>query len=389
MQKFFTGIDIGTYHVKVVIAAPGVSPDVPMQVLGTGTSSSRGLRHGYIVDIKEASASIREAVTRASQAAKVKVTKARVALGGVGLDEVRSTGDVTLTTSGGLVTERDMERAAKESEKRAVGKLVNRTVIHAIPLEYRVDGNKVFGKPEGLQGAKLSVDTLLITMLAKHHDDILDAVELAGIEAEGVMASPIAASFVTLTKAQKTAGVALANIGSETLTIIVYDNDIPISVKVFPIGAASITEKIALDFQLSLPEAEQAKRGAVMSGDVSSKKIQTIVNGRLKDMFTLVNSHLKTINRQRLLPAGLVITGGGSGITNAIEVARVVLKLPSSISSVGALARTATVDATWAVSYGLCRWAYAESLNDTGHSFADVLKESLDSLRGIFKSLLP
>src|SRR5689334_5188227 len=247
MQKFYTGIDIGTYHVKAVIAAPGAGPDVPMQVLGTGTASSRGLRHGYIVDTKEASASVREAVQRASAAAKIKVTHARVAMGGVGLDEVRSIGDVTLTTSGGVVTERDMERAVKESEKRAAGKLVNRTVIHAIPLEYRVDGNKVFGKPEGLQGTKLSVDTLLITMLAKHHDDILDAVEHAGVEVEGVMASPIAASFVTLTKAQKTAGVALANIGSETLTIIVYDNDTPVSVKVFPIGASAITEKIALD----------------------------------------------------------------------------------------------------------------------------------------------
>jgi cell division protein FtsA len=389
MQKFYTGIDIGTFHVKVVIAAPAASPDAPMQVLGTGTSSSRGLRHGYIVDTREASASIREAVQRASGAAKVKVTHARVAMGGVGLDEVRSVGDVTLTTSGGIVTERDMERAVRESEKRAAGKLVNRSVLHAIPLEYRVDGNKVFGKPEGLQGTKLSVDTLLITMLSKHHDDILDAVEQAGIEAEGVMASPIAASFVTLTKAQKTAGVALANIGSETLTVIVYDNDIPVSVKVFPVGASAITEKIALDFQLSLPEAEQAKRGAVMGGDIPQKKIQAIVNNRLKDMFNLINTHLKTINRQRLLPAGIVITGGGSGIVNAIEVARAVLKLPSSVSSVGALARSAAVDATWAVSYGLCRWAYAEDITDPGHSFADVFSGGWDSIKNLFRSLLP
>jgi cell division protein FtsA len=389
MQKFYTGIDIGTYHVKVVIAAPGTSPDMPMQILGTGTASSRGLRHGYIVDTKEAAASVREAIQRASAASKVKVTHARVAMGGVGLDEVRSIGDVTLTTSGGIVTEKDMERAVKESEKRAAGKLVNRSVIHAIPLEYRVDGNKVFGKPEGLQGTKLSVDTLLITMLAKHHDDILDAVEHAGVEVEGVMASPIAASFVTLSKAQKTAGVALANIGSETLTVIIYDNDIPISVKVFPIGASAITEKIALDFQLSLPEAEQAKRGAVMGGDIPARKIHTIVNNRLKDMFNLINVHLKTINRQRLLPAGIVITGGGSGIINATDVARAVLKLPSSVSSVGALARSATVDATWAVSYGLCRWAYAEDLNHPGHSFADVLTGGWESVKNLFKSLLP
>lgn len=389
MQKFYTGIDIGTYHVKVVIAAPAASHDAPMQVLGTGTSSSRGLRHGYIVDAHEAAQSVREALARASAAAKVKVTHARVSMGGVGLEELRSTGDVTLTTSGGIVTERDMERAVKESEKRAAARLVNRSVIHAIPLEYRIDGQKAFGRPEGMQGTKLAVDTLLITMLSKHHDDILDAVEHAGVEVEGVMASPIAASFVTLTKAQKTAGVALANIGSETLTIIVYDNDTPISVKVFPVGASAITEKIALDFQLSLPEAEQAKRGAVLGGNIPGKKIQSIVNTRLKDMFTLVNSHLKAISRERLLPAGIVITGGGSGIVNATDVAKSVLKLPSQVSSVGTLARSASVDATWAVAYGLCRWAYAEDITDEGHSLADVFKGGWDSLKSIFKSLLP
>lgn len=389
MQKFYAGIDIGTYHVKVVIAAPAASHDAPMQVLGTGTSSSRGLRHGYIVDTHEAAQSVREALARAQSAAKVRVTHARVSMGGVGLEEQRSSGDISLTTSGGIVTERDMERAVKESEKRAAARLVNRTVIHAIPLEYRIDGQRAFGKPEGMQGTKLAVDTLLITMLSKHHDDILDAVENAGVEVEGVMASPIAASFVTLTKAQKTAGVALANIGSETLTIIVYDNDTPISVKVFPIGASSITEKIALDFQLSLPEAEQAKRGAVLGGDIPGKKIQTIVNARLKDMFNLVNTHLKSINRHRLLPAGVVITGGGSGIVNATDVAKSVLKLPSQISSIGALARSASVDATWAVAYGLCRWAYAEDVTDEGHSFADVLRGGWNSVKSIFKSLLP
>src|SRR6185295_11755569 len=105
--------------------------------------------------------------------------------------------------------------------------------------------------------------------------------------------------------------------------------------------------------------------------------------------FTLVNTHLKVINRQRLLPAGIVITGGGSGITNAIEVARNVLKLPSSVSSVGALARSATVDATWAVAYGLCRWAYAEDMTQQGHSFMDVFSGGWESVKSIFKSLLP
>lgn len=388
-KKFYAGIDIGTYHVKVVITAPAEKPDLPMQILGTGTAASKGLHHGYIVDTREAAQSIREAAARACSAARIKLTSARIAIGGVGLEDLRSTGEVSLTPSGGVVSEHDMERVVAESEKRSSTKLANKNVLHAIPLEYRIDGSKVFGSPLGLQGTKLSADTLLITMLSKHYDDVIDAVEMAGIEVEGAMASPIAASFVTLTKAQKMAGVMLANIGSETLSIIVYDNDTPVSVKVFPIGGNVITESLALTFQLPLPEAEQAKRGAVTGSDISERKMQTIVQGRLKDMFMLINAHLKAIGKNRLLPAGVVITGGGSGIASSADIAKNVLKIPAQISQIGSLPRSASVDATWAVAYGLCRWGYAEDLSDEGQSFSDVFKGGWKSLKSMLGSFLP
>lgn len=389
MRTFYTGIDIGTFNVKVVIAAPAENPEAPMQIIGTGTAVSKGMRHGYIIDRAEATRSIREALMRAQTAAKVSVKSARLALGGVGLDEIKSTGDVTLTQSGGIVTERDVERAMQDSEKRATPKLINRVVIHTIPLEYRVDGTKVFGKPGGLQGTKLSIDTLLITLLSQHHDDLIEAVEAAGVEVESVMASPLAASLVTLTKAQKMAGVCLANIGSETLSIIVFDNDTPVSVKVFPVGSGDITNTIALQFQVPLSEAEQMKRGAVTGSDIPTKKTDTIIAARLKDMFTLINGHLKSIDRQRLLPAGIVITGGGSGSTSASEIAKTILKLPSQVGQMGNVARTASTDATWAVAYGLCRWAFAEDATDRGHTLGEVLSGGWESVKQSFRSLLP
>jgi len=388
-MRVYCGIDIGTYHVKVAIAAAPQTPDSPMQLIGTGTAASRGLRHGYIIDQNEAQKSIREARARASASAKVRVRSARVALGGVGLDEIRSTGEISLTPSGGIVTEREMDRAIRESEKRAISRLTNRTVIHKIPLEYRVDGARVFGKPNGLQGTKLAVDVLLVTMLSQHHDMIIDAVEASGVEVEGVMASPLAASLVTLTKAQKTAGVVLANIGAETLSVIVFDEDMPISLKIFPNGSNEITESIALSFRIPLSEAESLKRGGVTGSDIPERKMQTLVSDQLKEMYTLVNAHLKSIGRHRLLPAGIVITGGGSSLTSASEIARAILKLPSQIGQIGHLPRASSVDATWAVAYGLCRWAYAEDVAGARSTFGEVLENWWDSLKQGLRSLLP
>ncbi|MEK7107436.1 MAG: cell division FtsA domain-containing protein [Patescibacteria group bacterium] len=389
MRKYYTGIDIGTYHVKVVIAAPAENPDLPMQIIGTGIAASRGMRYGYIIDPNEATKSVKEALARASSAAKIPIKSARVALGGLGLDEIRSIGEVTLTASGGIVNARDIERVERESEKKASTKLTNRTIIHTIPIEFRVDGIRVLGQPIGLQGTKLAADTLLITMLSQHHDDLIEAVEKAGVEVEGVMASPLAASFVTLSKAQKMAGVVLANIGAETLSVIIFDNDVPISVKVFPNGSSDITNTIALSLQISPSEAEQMKRGAVTGSDVPPRKMNAIIAGRLKDMFVIVNAHLKTIGRQRLLPAGIIITGGGSGLASAADIARTVLKLPSQIGLIGNLTRTGSADATWAVAYGLCRWAYAEDTSVGKHSLSEIIRDAGESIKQAVRAMLP
>lgn len=389
MQKYFVGIDIGTAYVKVIVAAAPDAFDMPMQIIGTGTAASRGMRQGYVADLAEVSRSVREAVQRAASAAKVPIKTARLSVGGVSLECIGSTGETSLTPSGGIVGIRDLRRAEQESEKRAHTKLVNRTIIHTIPLEYRVDGTKVYGKPQGMQGAKLSVDTLLVTVSSQHHDDLIEAVESAGIEVDGVMAPHLAASLIALTKSQRTAGVVLANIGAETTSVIVFDNDFPISLKVFPHGSADITNAIALSFQLSLPEAEQLKRGALSGSDIPEKKIQTLIVAQLKKNFTEINAHLKTIGHAGLLPAGVVLVGGGAASAGINEVARLVFKLPAQAGQIVAVPRTSGVDTSWAVAYGLCRWAFMEESSDHGHSLAEVLTSAWDKIRQSARSLLP
>lgn len=388
-NPLYVGIDVGTSSVKVVIATPPTSSELPMTILGTGTAPSKGMRHGYIIDAREVTRCVKEAVVRAAQAAKVPVRKARLGIGGVSLEELHSSGEVTLTVSGGLATERDIERVLKESEKRAMAKLLNRSVLHTIPLAFKIDGTPVRGRPHGLRGTKLSVDTLIVSTLTQHYDDLVDAVEAAGIEVEGVMASPLAASFVTLTKAQKTAGVCLTNIGAETTSLIVYDNDTPVSLKFFATGSSDVTNALALAFQLPLPEAEQMKRGAVTGSDIPTKKMTTVVTGKLKELFTIINAHLKAIGRQRLLPAGIIITGGGSGALNIADIARTTLRLPAQVGLPAGILRSGALDASWAVAYGLCRWGFTEDTAAPLYSPGEIVRRTFDSIRSGFRSLLP
>src|SRR3989338_5870955 len=96
-RKFYTGIDIGTQQVKVVIAAQPESAELPLQILASASAPARGVRQGYIVERAEAAKSVREAIARAQSAARVVVKHARVAIGGIGLEEMRSSGDTSFT----------------------------------------------------------------------------------------------------------------------------------------------------------------------------------------------------------------------------------------------------------------------------------------------------
>jgi len=246
------------------------------------------------------------------------------------------------------------EQAEKDIPRAAIA---NRRIIYAIPLQYKVDGAPSLGNPEGLAGNKLELKTLFITCLDHHVSDLIAAVNESGIEVEDVMASPIAAGFVTLSKTQKIAGSVLANIGAETVSIAVFENNIPTSLEVFPIGSTDITNDIALGLKVPLEEAEQIKIGAITGSSYPRKKLEEIISARVSDIFDLVEAHLKKIGRNGLLPAGIIITGGGSGLNMIDEMAKAALKLPSRIGSLGLTeGKSSFKDATWAVAYGLCIW---------------------------------
>jgi cell division protein FtsA len=391
MANHVTGIDVGSYHVKVVISERSDDPRVPPRILGTGYAESRGLRQGYIVSIPEVSRSIAAAVAQASKAARVKVKRVYLGIGGIGLEEAISRGETVVERGDSMVTARDIPRAAKISEEALPpAARQNRKIIHSIPLRYSVDGVKVLGKtPVGMRGQRVGVETLFITCLERHVVDLKAAVEDAGFEVEDVCAAPLAASFVALSKMQKRVGCVLANIGSETLSIIVFEDSVPISIKVFPVGASDITNDLALGLRISPEEAEQLKQGAVLGAPYPKRKIDDIIARRINDMFKLVESHLKKISKDQLLPAGIILTGGGSAIQTVADLAKAVLRLPSRNAPLGDAQKMQLRDSSWAVAYGLTLWGFSEGgdleVAEQSGSFGDFFK----NLWRWFKKFLP
>jgi len=334
-----------------------------LRILGTGLAESKGLRHGYIVNKEEVSASILKAKKEAESAARVPIRAGFLAVGGISLDEARATGFAIISRADQEITALDIEKAGKVAREAAAPGFLNRHVLHSIPLEYRIDGTKVLGDPLGMKGVRLEVDYLFVTCLAQHEDALSQAVEDADIEVIDQMASPLAGSYVLLEGDQKMKGCVLANIGAETISIVVYDEGIPVSVKVFPMGSSHITDDIALGLRVSLEEAERVKIGRLSGQMYPRKKVDSLIESRLMTMFALIDKHLKSLGRRGPLPAGIIISGGGAGVGSISDIARGSLKLPARLAEFRLSADTKIRDATWAVAYGLAIWGLTGDTN--------------------------
>ncbi len=391
-RRITTGIDIGTYQVKMVVVEEVADKGGrKVRIIGTGSAPTRGMHQGYVVDKGEVVASIRAAKQAAEHAARVPIQNGFLALGSVSLDEARATGDAIISRADQEVTELDMETALKHAREAAAPHFLNHRVLHEIPLEYRVDGTKTYGDPVGMKGTRLEADFLFITYLATHLDALVSAAEDADIEIVDQMASPLAGSHVTLTNDQKMRGCVLTNIGAETTSIAVYDEGIPLSVKIFPSGSMQITDDIALAFKVPLEDAERVKLGRLGGTMYPRKKVDDLINTRLSRTLQLIEKHLKTLSRRGPLPAGIVLSGGGAGANGIIDLARKSLELPARQAEFvlgGASTSTSkSRDGIWAVAYGIALWGLTgdtETPRRTGFA-----SRAQTSLRKLLHQFLP
>jgi len=390
-RQISVGLDVGTYTTRVVaceLATGGIYP----KILGTGSSETKGVRHGYVTNISEASKSILKAIQEVEKNSGVKIKKAIIAIGGISLSSEISYGSAVISKSDGEVTYLDVNKALVDSESNL--QIINKKILHSIPVSYRLDAKDIHGRPEGMKGIKLEVKTLHITCLEQHMEDLITATSQAGIEVADVVATPLAISTVALTDRQKIAGCVLVDIGAETVSIAVFENGATVSLHVFSIGSTDITNDIALGLKIPLEEAEGLKIGVQTQNGYSRKKLDQIIEARLKDVFELIDSHLRRIRRSGLLPAGVIITGGGSNIVMIEEISREVLKLPTKVLTIDLMPmyKNKVKNSSWLVPIGLCATSSGENSIESATSGISLRRAYYgikNTLQNIGKQLLP
>ena len=347
-----TGLDIGTHSIKaLVIQRKGKD----WEVLSYAEIPSFGLRKGAVVNIEETSKNIQMIMSGIEKDCNRRINSVSVNINGSHLYVTPSDGIISVSRADQRISKEDVERVLQATRAINIASK-NDEILDVIPREFIIDDQKGIKQPENLTGVRLEAKVLLLCYFQPYFTNLTQAVLNSKLKINDVMPSPLAAANAVLTPQQKELGVALIDIGAATTSLAVFEEGELIHLAVFPIGSSNITNDIAIGLKTEFAIAESIKKqhGTCMFAktekdkkDQSRKKIEVfdkssslnftkknlvdIIEPRVSEILDLVQKELKKINRQELLPGGVVLTGGGAKIPRIKELTKETLKLACEI----------------------------------------------------------
>jgi len=412
MVKKFTsvGLDIGSSKVAVCIA--GTTENKTIDIIGVGKAVSNGVRKGMIIDIEETVSSISAALEQAEKALEFQIASVVVGINDAHITSEASKGMIAVAKSDGEITGADAIRAIEAA--RSVPNQPNREVLHVIPKTFSIDGQEGIADPVGMSGIRLEVDTNIISGSLSVIKNINRCIDQSGLSVADMVFSPLATAKLILTRQQREIGVILVDIGAGTTSYAVFEEGDLIHSRVLPIGSGHITSDIAIGLRtnINLAEIIKIKYGYASPDKIDEKEeidlskldrsesnkanvkyIAEIIEARLNEILMLIRDDLRSINREGMLPAGVVLTGGGAKLSGISEMVKDVLRLPATIGK-AEIELSGVVDnisdPVYATSAGLALWGIESGNVSAGKRIAGPeIGGIVEKIRSTFRHFLP
>ncbi len=385
------GLDVGTAKVCCLVGEP--TEQGAANIVGVGQAPSDGLRKGVVVNIEKTVRAIKAAVQAAELMAGHKIDSAFVGLAGNHLLSQNSRGMVAVARSDREIASDDIARVIEAAKAVAVPN--DREIIHVVPRGYVVDGQEGVKDAIGMAGQRLEVETHIITGAMTAVQNVIKCVHSAGLNVDDVVMQALASAEAVLSDNEIELGVALVDIGGSTTDVAIFTEGSVLHSAVIPVGGAHVTNDIAIGLRTSVEEAESAKLtyghtmpshipgeeiieihqvGSDKRQGIPRRQLAEIIAPRAREMMLLVREEIRRSGHDRLLPAGVVLTGGGARLMGAVDIGQAVLDLPVRIGlPTGCVGLAEKVNGpSYATAVGLLKWGVHASgdgrLNGSGGS---------------------
>jgi cell division protein FtsA len=407
-ETVLVGIDAGTTKVTTLIGEVGRTDDV--SIIGYGISPSVGMKKGMVANIDQTVNSVAASLEKAERLSGYKISSAFVAVGGSHITSQNSRGVVAVSGHKREVSREDVARATEAA--KAIQTPSNREMLHVIPRGYIVDGQEGIKDPLGMSAVRLEVETHIVFGAATSIQNLSKCIANANVQIDELVVGSLAAGEATLTDTEKELGVLVADIGGGTTDIAIFTDGAAYHSAVLPVGAINVTNDVAIGLRTSLNLAEEIKikhgtanlsevqpeelLNVAVLGDgggqtIQRRKLCEIIEARMSEIYSLIAEEVKRSGHGGMLPAGVVLTGGGARIGGAAELAREVFQMPVRVGSpqgVGGLMDQLSNPA-FSTPIGLLLWGANHAESEpigyaTGSPVGAGLGRVADWIRGLF-----
>jgi cell division protein FtsA len=326
--EIIAAIDIGTSKIVALIAE--INDDAELKIIGAGFNRSTGLKKGVVVNIEATIESITKAIEQAEKIAECEIN---TVFAGIAGSHVRSyDGHGFVRINSGEVNLRDIAGAIDASKAMKIPS--EERILHVLPKDYVIDGQDGIRDPIGMSGIRLEADVHIVTISRSAEENIVKSLERCNLEVQEIVLEPLASSMSVLTKDEKDLGVCLIDIGGGTTDIAIFKDGQILTTKVIPIGGDHVTIDIAHELKTPIDSAEEIKIKLNGSNDMIEvpsvgdraprqtdlKVLSTVVEQRYQELFEVVLDEIGKMNTDNLR-AGIVLTGGTSQLSGAVQLA--------------------------------------------------------------------
>jgi len=340
--SFLTAIDVGSAKTCALMAE---FTDAGLRYRGHGVTESRGSRKGVIVELDKAVASIQKAVEAAEDVAGAAVEHAIIGIGGAHIRGVNTHGGISLGTRPHEIGRDEIKQAVERA--RAIPLPADREILHLLPQEFILDEQAGIHDPLGMMAARLEVRVHMVTAATSATQNVITAVNKAGVHVDDTVFEPLAAADSVLRSDERELGVCLADIGAGSTEIIVFQQGAVAWTGVIPVGGDHFTSDLSVGLCTPLSEAEKIKKifgNAIVTlipegnevevpsvGDRPSRLmpqrlIAEILEPRARELFEMMRDTLRQSGMFDMCLAGMVLTGGASRLPGIFDVAESVLR---------------------------------------------------------------
>ena len=409
MRPVIAGLDIGSTKVSVTVGVPNANgtanSENEIEIVGVGSAPNTGIRQGVVVNIEATTDSISRAREEAELMSGYKIHEVWVGVSGSHIKSFDSKGMVAIKNK--EVTAQDVQRVIEAA--KAVAVPTDRTVLHVIPREFKVDGQDGILDPVGMNGIRLEASVHIVTGGATAIANNLKCIEKAGLKSAGLVLDPLAASMAVLSDDEKALGVFLVDMGGGSCNLVYFVNGSVAHTSVVPVGGAHFTHDVAIGLRTPQIAAEDLKKrygcalaslvsdeevmevegvGGRKSRTVLRREIAEVLEPRAEETLQLIYQDLQASGLSPVMGSGMVLTGGASQLEGLLEMGEFIFDVPVRRGLPGKVGGLIEVvkSPDFSTGVGLILYGWNQRRHLLAHSFGeDTLSDSLQSWTGKIK----